>query len=449
MTPSNSHRRVVLVDFDWQDADLMPQLLAQPGVSIRLVAGESSESAGLKLAEMCGLPRTTDLGDLTREIFDLALISERSARRTQVEGLLGALGTPSCSPTDFLGQVAKGGPTGRVATPEPTGDGEQPRPIEEKAVALESALSGRDLDDLLAEALPAEAEPPARRTPKKKGKRAPILQVLNLNDFPSPEDRRGLENALRILAQSTGAAHAALRIMAADAEETVAEVGQPDPVTEALVKLACLEGTPQVMQSVSGTSQGKSWGAWPFRTTQHRAVVAASSFDSQHGYRVWESLVDELRDTWDLRDRGDVAITTVSPGSRRSGWLDQDAFGDSIQTAVERNRRDGLHFSLHRIEFAPADGAIDALCEVLPNHLRDRDSLARSGANAVVLLAAGPPAGFKHVRERIMELWNACWRATGDAGPVPALDIQSVELTSPLVAMNFVTTAREWLGVPE
>ena len=104
-------RRVVLIDFDWQDADLLPRLLRQPGLSVRLVAGERPDDPGLRVAELCGLPRTLDLADLTREIFDLALVSERSARRTQIEGLLLALGTPCASPRGLLE-----GDSGRIRT---------------------------------------------------------------------------------------------------------------------------------------------------------------------------------------------------------------------------------------------------------------------------------------------------------------------------------------------
>jgi len=88
VSASGADRRLLLVDFDWQDADLMPELLQHPGVSVRLVAGAQFDDAGIRLAELCGLPRTVDLADLTREIFDLALVSERSPRRTQIEGLL-------------------------------------------------------------------------------------------------------------------------------------------------------------------------------------------------------------------------------------------------------------------------------------------------------------------------------------------------------------------------
>src|SRR4030067_694168 len=113
-THNGARRRIVLVDFDWQDADLLPRLLRRPEISdrlvaggvgggggtrgggrrvlprllrrpeisVRLVAGGDGEEAGTRVAEMCGLPCTVDLADLTREIFDLALVSERSPRRT-------------------------------------------------------------------------------------------------------------------------------------------------------------------------------------------------------------------------------------------------------------------------------------------------------------------------------------------------------------------------------
>src|SRR5580765_2168472 len=86
-------RRVVLIDFDWQDADLLPELLRMPGVSVRLVAGAGPDDAGVRVAGLCGLPRSTEMSDLTREIFDLALLGPHSPRREQVERLLRALGT--------------------------------------------------------------------------------------------------------------------------------------------------------------------------------------------------------------------------------------------------------------------------------------------------------------------------------------------------------------------
>jgi len=48
-------RRVVLIDFDWQDADLLPVLCKRPELSIRLVAGSADDDPGLRVAELCGL----------------------------------------------------------------------------------------------------------------------------------------------------------------------------------------------------------------------------------------------------------------------------------------------------------------------------------------------------------------------------------------------------------
>jgi hypothetical protein len=101
-------RRLVLVDFDWDDAALLPALLHQPGVSVGLVAGQGPEDPGVRLAELCELPRTLDLADLTRELFALALVSERSPRRSHVQSLLRAMGTPSQTPAAFLGEPEDG-----------------------------------------------------------------------------------------------------------------------------------------------------------------------------------------------------------------------------------------------------------------------------------------------------------------------------------------------------
>lgn len=101
-------RRLVLVDFDWDDAELVPALLRQPGLSVGLVTGQRPDDAGMRLAELCDLPRTLDLTDLTRELFTLALVSGRSPRRAHVESLLQAMGTPSQTPQGFLGPPAAG-----------------------------------------------------------------------------------------------------------------------------------------------------------------------------------------------------------------------------------------------------------------------------------------------------------------------------------------------------
>ena len=100
-------RRLLLIDFDWPDADWLPEIFRSPGASVRLVAGDGPHDPGVRLAEVCGLPRTLDLADLTREIFDVALVGERSSRRTQLESLLVALGTPCLTPEEYLREIGR------------------------------------------------------------------------------------------------------------------------------------------------------------------------------------------------------------------------------------------------------------------------------------------------------------------------------------------------------
>src|SRR5262249_33980808 len=127
-----SVRRLLLIDFDWRDTDWLPELFRSPGVSVRLVAGEGPQDPGVRMAELCGLPRTVDLADLTREIFDLALVGERSSRRTQLESLLVALGTPCMTPEEYLR-----GP----AAPDASLPGVD-APLALHAAAMEQSLAG-------------------------------------------------------------------------------------------------------------------------------------------------------------------------------------------------------------------------------------------------------------------------------------------------------------------
>ncbi len=156
--------RVVLIDFDWSDADLLPGLLRAPGTSIGLVAGRGADDPGVRAAALCGLPATQDLSDLTREIFDVALVGERSPRREVIERLLRLLGTrvdsargfalpPNGTPADDSGAVAVEAP---VVAPAPAGAARDARPAAPTLLAPEafSARLGVAVDRYLADGSP-------------------------------------------------------------------------------------------------------------------------------------------------------------------------------------------------------------------------------------------------------------------------------------------------------
>lgn len=434
-TVNGSARRVVLVDFDWIDADLVPQLLQLPGVSVRLVAGERSDDAGVRLAELCGLPRTVDLADLTREIFDLALVSERSPRRTQIEGLLLALGTPSASPHSFLSAGTNGDTTPAVEAP-----------LELHAAVFETTLGGGSFDAIVEQALPDfSPEAPTEPQPMRPTGRAHVV-VPSLDDFPSVEDRRGLEAAIRELMANTGAGRAEIHMGGPDSMELVVELGPQDPLLKGLVALAVQLGTPQVVETVMGQSPGKAWGAWPFRTTQRHGVIAAAAIDPASGWASWQKTVDELRTTWDQHDREIAGAAFPLLADTRAGWLGAEEFTVRVELSLERHRRDGLRFALHRLSFPGAPGAVDGLCMELPKQLRETDCIARPTPTTILLLTAGPRDGFTHARRRLMTLWERAWAENGNPPPAPAVTDERIEMLTPGDGELFMTTAAGWLS---
>jgi hypothetical protein len=430
---NGADRRLLLVDFDWQDADLMPELLQQPGVSVRLVAGSGQEDAGIRLAELCGLPRTVDLADLTREIFDLALISERSPRRTQIEGLLLALGTPSVTPQAFL-----------------AGDHAHPTvpaveaPLAVHAAAFESAVGGVDFDAIMEQALPdVSADAPTTPKPVNISGRGGV-QIASLEDFPSPADRLGLETALRSLMAETGAGRAELHVVGPDQIETVVEVGPADSLLRGLVELASELGTPQVVGVLSGAQEGKACGAWPFRTPQRHGVIAAAGIDPAQGWATWERTIDELRAEWDRLDRAHAGAAFPLLPDTHPRWLTAQEFASRLELAVERNQRDGLRFAVHHLTFPDAPAAVEALCDRLPGQLRDTDCMTHPSAQSVVLLTAGAPGAFSHLRRRLLALWEEVWDETGELKPAPGVADVHVQLICPSDSPAFLGTAGTW-----
>jgi hypothetical protein len=428
-----SARRIVLVDFDWSDADLLPELLQQPGVHIRLVAGERVHDPGVRVAEMCGLPRTLDLADLTREIFDVALLGESSPRRTQLESLLRALGTPCMSPQAFLHGADAAAPSGIEA------------PLTLHAAAFEHALGGGDIDALLASSLPELRD----QTPLEPRTIQPVLppriRVADFSDFPSREARARLEEAIKTLVQGSGAGTAELHATDGEHLQLLAKVGPEDRLLSSLIDLALELGTPQVVQSVSEPSTGRLWGAWPFRTQTRRGVLAAAAIEPQHDLGAWQAMVDDLRHTWDQEDRERASAAFPFTPEREGGWLEVEEFRRRLEMALERNRRDRLRFELHRLEL-PAGGAPEErLAAWLPGQTRDTDALCMPRPGTLLVLTAGPADGFQHLRRRLLALWEEAWRSAGTVGTVPALVDQHVALHGPEDAEGFLSAAAVWL----
>jgi hypothetical protein len=428
-------KRVVLVDFDWHDADLLPELLARPGLSVRLVAGQKSDGAGLKMAELCELPRTTDLADLTREIFDLAVVSERSPRRTQIEGLLLALGTPCVSPESLL----RGTDLANAHTPAVEA------PLALHAAAFESALGGTDFEALIEQALPdiGDGAPTAPRSVTPAGRSG--LRVPSLAEFPSLEDRQGLERALEDLASDTGAQAAELRAGRPGDVQLLARVGDEDPLLAGLIDLALSQNEPQVITRLTGPQEGKAWGAWPFRTTRSRGVIAAAAIDPASGWTTWQQTVEELRDAWDLLDREQAAPAFPLVPDDPLGWLDPEGFRSAISLAVARNQRDGLSFAVHRFELANRPAALGSLCERLPAQLRDTDRLFRPEPHIVLLLTTCSVEAFEPVRRRITALWETVWQESAGPAPAPAFVESRAQLAAPTEGERFLATVTLWL----
>jgi hypothetical protein len=435
LTDDTRRRRLVLIDFDWADADLLPELLHRTDVSVRLVAGERNDDAGLRVAEMCGLPRTVDLADLTREIFDLALVGERSVRRTQIEGLLQALGTPCASPQSYVHGGADSDECGPAIE----------APLALHAAALEEALGGDDFEEIMERTLPdmGDAAPTAPQPVKPTAK--PGVRVRTLDDFPSPDDRSRLREALAGMAESTGADHAQLLARKGENVELIAQVGPDDPLLRGLVEKAIQSNTAQIVSQLSGPEQGKAWGAWPFQTTSRSGVVVAAGISPAEGWTQWEQMVGEIRATWDQHDRDRAGPAFPMVPDRVAGWLDVDAFLTRVDLGVERNSRDGLHFSVHRLEFSDAPHCVEDLCKKLPQQLRDTDCICHPSPRIVLMLTAGPVSSFPHLRRRLLALWEQAWHDGRQPSPAPPITGERVDLTGPEDVATFIAAAARWL----
>jgi len=317
-------------------------------------------------------------------------------------------------------------------------------PLALHAAALETTLGGPPFDSLMEEALPdiSDGAPTAPQPVVIEGE--PRFVIPSLEDFPSAEGRQNLEGALKVIMSDTGAGRAELHVEGPKGSERV-EVGPEDAILRELVELARRSGTPQVVASVSGPPESIAWGAWPFRTAQHRGVLAAAGITPATGWSRWQEMVEEVRSTWDSQDRAKAGPAFPMVPTPRTGLLELDDFAARLTLAVERNRRDGLGFALHRLEFPVSAAALDLLGQRLPSHLRDTDSICRAGLDRMLLLTATPRDRFPYVRGRIQAQWQEAWLEAGHERPIPGVGEERVEMIRPEDAESFLAQAQEWM----
>jgi hypothetical protein len=244
--------------------------------------------------------------------------------------------------------------------------------------------------------------------------------------------------------ERTGTRRCELHLVGPDQVPMVVEMGPADPLLGSLIGLARQLGGPQVVGGLTGQQEGKAWGAWPFRTVQRHGVIAAGGIDPVTGWTAWERTASELRNAWDRRDRELAGPAFPFLPERFPRWLDPEDFATRLELAVERNRRDGLRFYAHRLLFPGPERVVSVLCERLPAKLRDMDCLTRPSAQAVVLLTAGAPEAFEHVRRRLISLWEDVWIEAGEPKPAPVVSDEMAQLSGSGDEVAFLRSARGW-----
>lgn len=425
-------RRVVLVDFDWRDADLVPELLRQPTITIGLVAGEGPDDPGVRLAELCGVPHTIELSDLTREIFDLALIGENSGRRSQLERVLAALGTPVETARGWL--APKTVPADYDAAASLRDD-------DSFYSGASAATRAREaLDDLLPD-FPSEHGNivDARDVPAADDHDTLIPEAEMDPGLPGPEDRDGLERTLQHWTTSTDARAAEIHMRRDGEDGQVSRSGPEDRMLDALVNLAIELGRPHVMNQLEGPERGKAWAAWPFRTTIRTGCVAAAAIDPVTGRAHWEHLVDDLRSSWDLEDRETIA--RLEQGGKPYTGTPRGR----LDIALQRNRDEGLRYEAHRLSFPATQSTVEEIAADLTSKVRDSDFVHPLGSGALLLLCSGPPAGYALIRRRLLAAWEDAWRESGGVAPAPPFTDERIELLDSLDADRFHAIVLEWI----
>src|SRR5262249_15116760 len=258
--------------------------------------------------------------------------------------------------------------------------------------------------------------------------------------------RRRLEDALKSLVSSTGAGTAELHAGDRARMRRLAQVGPEDRLLNGLRDLANEMGTPQLVTRLHDPGQGPPWAPRPFRTLQRRGVLAGAAIDAGSGLDSWTRLLDDLRATWDREDRERSAASFPLTPEREQRWLEPAEFRARVELAVERHRRDGLRFELHRLDFPEPLEPWAHFRDPILTQVRDTDGLTQPHPRVVVLLATGEPEAFTQLRRRLLAVWEGAWRESGLAAPAAAFVDRSVGLAGIEDIEAFGTAADVWLA---
>src|SRR5689334_6815110 len=113
--------------------------------------------------------------------------------------------------------------------------------------------------------------------------------------------------------------------------------------------------------------------------------------------------------------------------------------------AVNRNARDELRFMLRRVTFPNAPEAIEQFCHVLPEQLRETDSICRPRFDLMMILTPWAPGTAAMLEKRLATLFAHAWRESGRQEAVPALAAEELVLVKPEDHADFRKRAMEWL----
>lgn len=421
---------MVLIDFGAEDLEFLPRLFARPDFSVRLVLDRGANPATDGIAAACGANLSRDIADITRQVFDLALLGSRAARGVELEFLLGAMGTPVRYVTEFLEEEGDEAPPAGSLGP----------------------------DWLLGDRVAPPRNPASHRMRRSGDVQPPDASTgaLEPGDMPHPGDPAGIERALERWAAVSGASTAEIHGGDADAIQWVCRSGPEDPLLVRLASLAFELDEPQAVTRLDGDRPGAVWAAWPLPMERDRAVLAVAGIGVGAPRTAWAKIERTLREAWRPRVEPPPPSPlppppiappgTIASRLGRGGWLDVATFEDHLLRAIELQSAGGRGLVLLRLALADRPDLAERLGRMLLDRMPDVDSVCRPSPGTLVMMLDRSPSAPIQARQRVVALWHACWHEQGLALPAPALEIREVEQTGPADALEGLEAVSRWLS---